>query len=126
MEEVTAAAERAMLESFVPRVAADSATANMHAIVFSCTSAAALFGMAGEDRFVRGLQESGGAPVISTNEAVSRVLGRYGDARVAVVIPYIEELNVAIAGTLTERGVSVRSIVGMSLVDNVSIGSGST
>ena len=122
LEEVTASAERAMLESFVPRAAADLATANMHAIVFSCTSAAALLGKSGEERFVEELEESGGAPVISTNEAISRVLVRYGDARVAVVTPYIEELNVAIAGTLRERGVSVRSIVGMSLDDNVSIG----
>lgn len=120
--EVTAAAERAMLESFVPRAAADLATADVHAIVFSCTSAAAILGKAGEERFVRNLRDSGGAPVISTNEAVSLVLGRYGDARVAVVTPYIDELNAAIAGTLRERGVSVRSIVGMSLVDNGSIG----
>lgn len=118
----TAAAERAMLEEYLPQAARDLGSIALDATVFSCTSAAALLGAVGEDALMVELEQVTGAPVISTAASVATVLARFPGARVAVVTGYIDELNRAIAASLRDRGVDVTRISGLGLEDNYAIG----
>jgi maleate isomerase len=122
MAETTVEAERRMLEDHVPQAALDLATAKVDLTVFSCTSAAALLGREGEAELVANLENLTGAPIVSTNDAVTQAIKQHDGARVAVVTAYIDDLNRAIASTLEENGLDVVSIAGMGITDNFAIG----
>lgn len=126
LDATTPAAEQEMLDHHAPRAAVDLGTARCHVVAFACTSAGALIGLDGEAQLVERLSEKAGCPVVSTNEAVSRRLHQLGAARVAVVTPYIDELNAKIKGTLEERGIDVAEIHGMGMTENFAIAEVST
>ena len=117
----TADCEREMLEAHAPRAAIDLGTAKPAVVVFSCTSAGGLLGVEGEAELERRLGLSAGAPVVSTNAAVAWRLSVLGARRILVVTAYLDELNVGIEKSLSERGFDVARITGLGLTDNFAI-----
>ena len=117
----TADCERQMLDAHAPQAAIDLGTAKPDAVVFSCTSAGGLLGVQGEEELERSLGESAGAPVVSTNAAVAWRLSALAARRILVVTAYLDELNVGIEKSLTERGFDVARTTGLGLTDNFAI-----
>lgn len=119
--ETTAAGEHAMLDRYLPQAIADLASARPDVVAFACTSAGALIGYEGEQRLIERIETSCGCPVVSTNDAVGRCIEREAPRRVAIVTPYIDELNQKIRAGIERRGIEVGTVVGMGLTENFAI-----
>ena len=121
MEDTTVAGESRMLDEFVMPAARDVATARPHVIVFGCTSAGALRGNAYDSQLCQAITDQTGVAVISVISAVRRALAKEGLRRVAVITPYIEDLNDKIQKSLEDDGLLVTSIHGMGVSENFAI-----
>ena len=121
LAETTAEAERRMICDHLPIAVTDLATLRPHVVVFACTSAGAVIGADGEAALIGNIARETGAPVVSTNEAVGRAIERLGRKRVALLTPYVDELNLAIRAGLERRGVTVVHMAGLGITDNFEI-----
>ena len=101
--ETTAAGEHAMIDDHLPQAVADIASARPHVVAFACTSAGALIGYEAEQALIESIAERCGCPVVSTNDAVGRLIERHAARRVAIVTPYVDELNVRIRAGVERR-----------------------
>lgn len=119
--ETTAAAEHAMLDVYLPQAVKDLAGANPDVVAFGCTSAGALIGYEGERRLIEDISSACRCPVVSTNDAVGQCIERHNPRRVAIITPYVDELNVKIRQGIERRGIEVVKIAGMGLDDNFAI-----
>jgi maleate isomerase len=123
LAETTAEAERRMIYNHVPTAVADLATLRPHVVAFACTSGGAVLGSDGEAKLVSDIARDTGAQVISTNEAVGAAIEREGRQRIAVITPYVDELNQAIRAGMERRGLKVVHLAGLGITDNFGIGS---
>jgi len=123
LAETTAEAERRMIFDHVPMAVADLATLRPHVVTFACTSGGAVLGAEGEAKLIGDIARETGAPVVSTNDAVGRAIEQEGGRRIAVLTPYIDELNDAIGAGLERRGLDVVHIAGLGMTDNFGISS---
>lgn len=121
LAETTEAAERVMITQYVPQAARDLGSLHPHVVAFACTSGGAVLGAAGEADLMRELEVTTGARVVSTNNAVAAAIQRHQPRRVAVITPYVDELNARIREGLEGRGLHVERIVGMGMTDNFAI-----
>ena len=62
-----------------------------------------------------------GARVVSTNDAVGRAIEAFGRKRIALLTPYVDELNQAIRAGLERRGLTVVHMAGLGITDNFGI-----
>ena len=122
LAETTAEAERRMIYDYAPRAVTDLATVHPHVVAFACTSGGAVLGADGEAALIGNIARETGAFVVSTNDAVGRTIERLGGKRVAVLTPYVDELNRAIAAGLERRGLSIVHMAGLAMTDNFLIG----
>lgn len=120
--ETTAEAERRMIYDYVPRAVTDLATLRPHVVAFACTSGGAILGADGETALIGNIARETGAFVVSTNDAVGKAMERLGRRRIAVLTPYVDELNAAICAGLERRGLTVVHIAGLGITDNFDIG----
>jgi maleate isomerase len=123
LAETTAEAERRMIYHHVPIAVADLATLRPHVVAFACTSGGAVLGAEGEAKLIGDIAHETGAPVVSTNDAVGAAIEHEGSRRIAVLTPYIDELNDAIKAGLERRGLNVMRIAGLGMTDNFGISS---
>ncbi len=121
LKDTTVRGEEQMLDVHLPRAAEDIATAKPNVVVFGCTSAGALRGNSYEVELCRWLSQVTGAPVVSVISSVRRLLGELGAKRIAVVTPYVDELNERIERSLVDDGFEVAKIVGLGIADNFAI-----
>ncbi len=121
LEETTVAGERAMLETYLPQAVADIASARPDVVAFACTSAGALLAAEGEADLIGRLHESCQCPVVSTNDAVGTCIERRSARQVAVITPYVDELNERIRSGLVRRGLDVVKVAGMGMTENFAI-----
>jgi maleate isomerase len=121
LAETTAAAERAMIFDYAPRAVSDLASLHPHVVAFACTSGGAILGEDGERELMGRIASETGAHVVSTNDAVKAHLTRYNPRRVAVITPYIDELNDRIRAGLEARGLNIVRIRGMGITENYAI-----
>jgi maleate isomerase len=121
LAETTEVAERAMITEHLPRAVEDLASLYPDVVAFACTSAGAVLGAEGEARLMEDIAEMTGARVVSTNDAVKNVIVRYNRQRVAVITPYVDELNARIREGLEGRGLTVARIAGLGLTENFAI-----
>jgi maleate isomerase len=122
LAETTAEAERRMIYDHVPIAVADLATLRPHVVAFACTSGGAVLGAEGEAKLIGDIARETGATVVSTNDAVGTAIERQGrQQRIAVLTPYIDELNQAIRAGLERRGLTVVHIAGLGITDNFGI-----
>ena len=122
LAETTAEAERVMLRRHVPQAIADLASLRPHVVAFACTTAGAVLGREGEARLVEEIERATGARAVSTNDAVGSRIARHQPRRVAVITPYVEELNARIREGLEARGLCVTRVAGLGLRENFAIG----
>jgi maleate isomerase len=97
-------------------------TAGVDVIVYGCTSGSLLKGVEWEASLVKRLQNATGIPTITTVGAVVEALKVVSATKVAVVTPYIDELNSLEKVFLEANGFSVASIRGLGYTDNLAIG----
>lgn len=123
LAETTAEAERIMVKKHVPQAVDDIASIRPQVVAFACTSAGAVLGVEGEARLMKEIAHVTGAAVVSTNDAVGSCIARHNPRSIAVVTPYVDELNAHIRSSLERRGLRVAGVAGMGLADNLAIGS---
>jgi maleate isomerase len=121
LAETTEAAEREMITRYVPQAAIDLASLYPHVVAFACTSGGAVLGADGEAELIEELARTTNARVVSTNDAVKSRIERHDPERVAVITPYVDELNERIRAGLVGRGLNVVHIAGMGLTENYAI-----
>jgi maleate isomerase len=123
LAETTAEAERIMVTEYVPQALVDIASVQPQVVAFACTSAGAVLGAEGEARLIGEISQVTGAAVVSTNDAVGSCIERHDPRSVAVITPYVDELNAHIQSGLERRGLRITGIWGLGLTDNLAIGS---
>lgn len=123
LAETTEAAERVMIFNYAPQAVKDLASLQPHVVAFACTSGGAVLGADGEVELMQRIGAETGAEVVSTNDAVKSRIAAYRPQRVAVITPYVDELNARIRSGLEAPGLNVVRLVGMGIVENVEIAS---
>ncbi|MBI4492034.1 MAG: aspartate/glutamate racemase family protein [Chloroflexi bacterium] len=121
LAETTAEAERRMVTEYVPRSVADLASLYPRVVVFACTSGGAVLGAEGEARLMDEIAEATRARAVSTNNAVGTCIARLNPRRVAVITPYIDDLNARIRQGLERHGLVVAHIAGLGITDNFAL-----
>lgn len=76
-------------------------------VVYGCTAAGFLAGAAGNQAIVDRLAEQAGAPVVSTAGAMVAALRDGGARRVAVLTPYLDDVNDGLRAYLAAAGIEV-------------------
>ncbi len=122
MVDTTVAGEERMLSEFTMPAAEAVGTAMPHVVVFGCTSAGALHGKDYDRALCERLGETTGARPISVIESVNRALRELRAKRVAIVTPYVDELNSRIRESVEAEGIAVSAIHGMGISNNFDIG----
>lgn len=122
MHDASLDACRALVEEHAPRAARELATLEPDVVVFSCTGAGALLGEQGEAELVERLAAIAGVPVVSTNEAVSRMIDAHRPNRIAVLTPYVPEVVETVVAARERAGHRVVYATGMGIATNREIG----
>lgn len=121
LEDVNPVTEARMLDEFTLPAARDLATAKVDVLVFGCTSAGALRGNEYEAGLIQEITQQTGIPCISVSKSVRETLKKDKVKRLAVITPYIDELNVKIRASLEGDGFEVLRILGLGINQNVNI-----
>lgn len=115
LEETTREAEKRMIEEFAPQAAASVKTARPHFVVFGCTSAGSLGGVQYDQEICERLSEITGVPTIGVFSSVRETLRRLAARSIAVITPYVDDLNHSIREGLEKDGFEVLAIHGMGI-----------
>jgi maleate isomerase len=107
-----------MIEEFASEAAASVKTVRPHFVVFGCTSGGSLGGPAYDLELCARLSEITGVPTIGVFTAVREALRRSKARSVAVISPYVDDLNESIREGLEEDGFEVLAIHGMGIEVN--------
>jgi maleate isomerase len=121
MVDTTVAGEERMLDEFTMPAAEAVGTALPHLVVFGCTSAGALRGKDYDRELCGRLGSITGARPISVIESVNHALRETRASRVAIVTPYVDELNDRIRASVEAEGIAVSAIHGMGISNNFDI-----
>ena len=111
-----------MLADELPRAAKLIGTTAPDTVVFGCTSAGSLEGLAHDARIRQTIEEAAGAKTITVLDAVMAELRRLNPRRVAVFTPYVEDLTNRVASCVAEGGFEVVQSAGMGIRENLDIG----
>jgi maleate isomerase len=122
LEQVTRDAELRMLEENLPRAAQLIKTTAPDIVVFGCTSAGSLDGLAHDDEIGRLLEERTGAQAVTILQAVLKQLKENAPRRVAVFTPYLEDLTRSVTRCVEEAGYAIAGAKGMGFRENLDIG----
>jgi maleate isomerase len=121
MVDTTVAGEERMLDEFTMPAAEAVGTALPHLVVFGCTSAGALRGKDYDLELCGRLGSITGARPISVIESVNQALRETRAGRVAIVTPYVDELNDRIRASVEAEGIAVSAMHGMGISNNFDI-----
>jgi maleate isomerase len=115
LEETTREAEIEMIEKYAPEAAASAKTVRPHFLVFGCTSAGSLGGPQYDQEICSRLSEIAGVPTIGVFSSVREALLSSKARSVAVITPYVEDINASIKEGLEADGFKVLAIHGMGI-----------
>ena len=118
MESTTVQGEGEMLDVYAIPTAEVLATTRPHIVVFGCTSAGALRGNEYDADLCRRISETTGSPTVSVIDSVRRELNATRARKLAVLTPYIDELNRRIKASVEADGLEVVAIHGMGISVN--------
>jgi maleate isomerase len=121
LEETTREAEIEMIENFAPRAAALLGTAKPHFMIFGCTSAGSLGGSESDKEICSRISRITGVPTVGVYSSVREALLRSKVKSVAVITPYIEDINISIREGLERDGLHVAAIHGMGIDVNFNL-----
>ncbi len=122
LEHVTREAEVRMLAEDLPRAAHLIRTTAPDAVVFGCTSAGSLDGLAHDAKIGEQIGEITKARTVTVVQAVLAELQRISPASVAVFTPYVQDLTDSVARCVSDGGYPVVRAAGMGLGENLAIG----
>jgi maleate isomerase len=122
LEQVTRDAELRMLEEDLPRAAQLIKTTAPDIVVFGCTSAGSLDGLASDGGIGNMLEQRTGAKAVTAIQAVLTQLRKNKPRKVAVFTPYLEDLTGSVARCVEEAGYATVKAAGMGIRDNLDIG----
>lgn len=122
LESVTREAEARMLEQELPRSLRLIKTTAPHVVVFGCTSAGALGGLAHDAEIARTIERQTGSRSLTVVKSVLDQLRLLRPRRVAVFTPYQDALTRSVSQCVTEGGYELVSMAGMGIQDNRDIG----
>jgi maleate isomerase len=123
LEQVTRDAELRMLEEDLPRAAQLIKTTAPDIVVFGCTSAGSLEGLAYDDGIGQMLEQQTGAKAVTVVRAVLTLLRMNSPRKVAVFTPYLPDLTNSVARCIEEGGYAIAKAEGMGIRENLEIGS---
>ena len=121
LEETTRQAEIDMIERFAPLAVELLCTAKPHFMVFGCTSAGSLGGADYDKEICDRLSKIAGVPIVGVYSSVREVLLKSRAESVAVITPYIEDINISIRKGLERDGLHVAAIHGMGINVNFNL-----
>ena len=121
LETTTVEAEEVMLDEYTFPAVRLLATAKPDMVVFACTSAGALRGNSYDAELCSRITDVTGVPTVSVIRSVQRVLGESAGSSVAVLTPYVDELNQRIQTSLEDDGFNVTAMHGMGITNNFHI-----
>ena len=122
LERTTAEAEQVMLERDAPAAAELVGTARPDLLVFGCTSAGSLGGVAYDRRYSADLGERAGCRGIGVMSSLVDRVREHGLRRIALITPYIDELTSSVARGLAAGGdLEVVAAAGMGISTNVDL-----
>jgi len=121
LSDTTVEGESAMLNDHFPIALRDLVTAKPNVIVFGCTSAGALQGNKNDALMCKRIEQEGSCKCISVIQSVSKAVLYHNIKKLAVITPYVEELNNRIKFSLEDEGINVVKIWGLGIDDNYSI-----
>ena len=122
LEQVTRDAEFRMLEEDLPRAAQLIKTTASDIVVFGCTSAGSLDGLAYDDGIGKMLEQRAGAKAVTVIQAVLTQLRKNAPRKVAVFTPYLEDLTSSVTRCVEEAGYAIAKAKGMGIRENLAIG----
>jgi maleate isomerase len=122
LEQVTRDAELRMLEEDLPRAAQLIKTTAPDIVVFGCTSAGSLDGLAYDDGIGKMLEQRTGAKAVTVIQAVLTQLRKTAPRKVAVFTPYLEDLTSSVARCVEQAGYAIAKVKGMGIRENLEIG----
>ncbi len=121
LEETTRSAEIEMIEKYAPGAAKLVETVKPDFVVFGCTSAGALGGPEYDKEISSKISEITGVPTIGVFSSVREALLRSKARSVAVITPYVDDINASIKTGLEKDGFRVAAIHGMEIVVNIEL-----
>ena len=121
LEETTRAAEIDMIEKFAPGAAELVKTVKPDFVVFGCTSAGSLGGPGYDKEICSRISEITGVPTVGVFSSVREALLRSKAGSVAVITPYVDDINTSIKRSLEEEGFHVAAIHGMGIDVNIEL-----
>lgn len=122
LEQVARDAELRMLEEDLPRAAQLIKTTAPDIVVFGCTSAGSLEGLAYDDGIGQTLEQRTGAKAVTVIRAVLTLLRISSPRKVAVFTPYLPDLTSSVARCIEEGGYAIAKSEGMGIRENLKIG----
>src|SRR5439155_8198697 len=122
LEQVTRDAEIRMLEEDLPRAAQLIGTTAPDTVVFGCTSAGSLEGLAHDEGIGRMLEQRTGAQAVTVIRAVLTQLQRNRPRKIAVFTPYQDDLTSSVKRCIEEGGYAVVKAKGMGIRESLEIG----
>ncbi len=108
-------AEAAMLDTHLPQAIEDIASLRPAVTVFGCTSAGALRGPDYDRDLCARIADRTQSRAVSTIASASAAISETGRNRVAVLTPYVDELNVKIQSSLSSGGLEILDIEGFGI-----------
>src|SRR5215467_5985506 len=121
LEQVTRDAEIRMLEEDLPRAAQLIRTTAPDVVVFGCSSAGSLEGLAYDEGIGKMLGQRTGAQAVTVIRAVLMQLQRNRPRKIAVFTPYQEDLTSSVTRCIEEGGYAVVKAKGMGIRENLEI-----
>jgi maleate isomerase len=122
LEEVTRAAEETMLRDELPLALRLIQTTDPDVVVFGCTSAGSLGGLAHDAGIARRIEQQTQARAVTVVGSLVEQLALLRPRRVAVFTPYAEELTQSVSACVAEAGYPLAKTAGMGLRENRAIG----
>lgn len=122
LEPVTREAETAMLQQDLPAAVRLIKTTAPDIVVFGCTSAGSLGGLAHDAAIGRMIEQATGAKAVTVIQAVLEQLRALHPQKIAVFTPYLQDLTSSVARSIAEGGYSIVKAAGMGIRDNLEIG----
>jgi maleate cis-trans isomerase len=103
------------------KLARDFADEDIDLVVYGCTAAGFMCGLARDRAFATDLAKVTGKRVVTTASAMIAALAHLGAARIAVITPYRDEVNERLRAFLAEAGIAVDALstFGASTVDEL-------
>ena len=110
------------MERGIEEEASKLADANVDVIGFGCTSGSLLKGLGYDKEIEKRIEKASMKPAVATAGALAKALNTLEIRNVAVVTPYIREINELERNFLEANGFNVIDLKGLGLRDNLKIG----